>query len=755
MPSLSTFLRVTWVTARRELLTYFLSPLSYLLAALFLVVQGYSFWLLCQTLGATRGTTTAVLAYFFGGTFLYWLFLLFLVALLTMRLFAEERQRGSLELLLSAAVPEGALLLGKFLGVFGCYVVLWLPTVAYMGLLGLYLGPQVALDSGAVLGGYLGTLLVGSSALAIGVLASTLAPTPLVAASFTFASLSLLLLGGLVAELYIDSPRLAALFAYGNLFQHLDEMARGSVDSRHVVYHLSLLTFALVVAARLLKTRSGDRRGVLRTIVTVAVGGLLLVGVNLFVAQHPRRADLTQTREHALSPAFVELLRGLGRDGKQVAITALHAEPGGRDELFLRLRETLRRAEQVSADQLRLTFVDVDRHHDRARLLAEQHHIERDDLAQSALIVESNGRSKLIARRELADLAPVEPGSPPRIDAYRGEEAIGTAIVTVLHGRTPTICFSRGHGEAEHDSLTGSGLSELSTALIRDNLRPRALLAPRIDAELGGCDVLVIAGLERPFLALESAAIGRYLDSGGRLLLLAGALIDRGLQNFLDTGLESLLSQRGVRLAQAVAIDPAQRLGESLAFIVENSYGAHPITAALSGRRTLWPLARPVFPLAPLESPAGSVGTGHSGLDWRAQILASTSDKGFGETDLPTLRDGSLAFDAAHDVAGPLPLAVAAQPIDQTKTARIVVIGSTQLAWNDSLVLFNRDLLLASVKWLADVPLTLTIAPRRPSEIRLALTAEQERRLFVTLVVGLPLLVLLLGIGVRRMRRGG
>jgi ABC-2 type transport system permease protein len=760
------FLRVAWVTAKRELYAYALSPLSYLLAALFLVVQGDSFWLLCQTLGATHGTTGAVLAYFFGGTFLYWLFLLFLVALLTMRLLAEERQRGSLELLLSAAVPEGALLFGKFLGVFGFYVALWLPTGIYLALLGLYLGPQASLDLGAVFGGYLGTLLVGGSAIAIGALASALAPTPLVAAAVTFASLSLLLLGGLVAELYIDSPRLQALLAYGNLFQHLDEMARGVIDSRHIVYHLSLMTWALAVAARVLKIRPGDRRGHARSVAIAALGLGLLVGLNYLAAQHPRRADLTRQREHELSPTFIDLLRGLKNDGKEVAVTVLHAEPGGRDELFTRLRETLLRAEQTAAGSLRLSFIDVDRHHDRARLLAERYHIERDDLAQSALIVESSGRSKLIARRELGDLAPVEPGAPPRLAAYRGEEALGSAIATVQSGRTPTICFTRGHGEAEHDSLTGSGLSELSTALSRENLRTRAITAPELAAGLDGCDVLAIAGVERPFLAAESTAIARYLDGGGRLLLLAGALIDRGLERFLDTGLESLLLARGVRLAQAVAIDPAQRLGESLAFIVENSYGAHPITSALAGRRTLWPLARPVFPLAPLEAPAPlgrspqdppppPTGTGHSGLDWRAHVLASTSDKGFGETELGTLRDGSLHFDAARDLAGPLPLAVAAQPIATQPAARIVVIGSTQLAWNDSLVLFNRDLLIASVKWLADAPLNLTIAPRRPSEIRLALTAEQERRLFLTLVVGLPFLVLLLGIGVRFLRRGG
>lgn len=744
------WLRVAWVVGKRELFGYALSPISYLLGALFLVVQGYAFWLLCQTLSATRGTSGAVFAYFFGGTLLYWLFLLFLVALMTMRLFAEERQRGALDLLLSAPVPEGALLTGKFFGVLAAYVALWLPTLGYVALLGHYSGTS-ALDTGPIAGGYLGTLLVGASTLAVGILASALAPTPLVAAATSFTTLSLLLLSGLVAEIYIDSPRLQAILAYGNLFQHLDEMARGIVDSRRVVYHVSLCVAALGIAARHLRTRPGDRRG---TAITALFAGLLIasfVGLNLYAARNPRRADLTRTREHALSPSLQQLLHSLHG---AVEVTVLHAEPGGRDELFLRLRETLLRAEQAATGRLKLTFIDIDRHRERARLLAERYHIERDELQQSAVIVESGGRSKLIARRELGDLAPVEPGSEPRVDAYRGEEALSTAIATVSSGRTPNICYTRGHGEAEHDSLTGSGLSDLSTALTRENLHPRALasLGSNLGAVPSDCDVLFIAGPERPFLDEETAALARYLDGGGRLLVLAGALLDRGLNRFLTTGLEPLLLQRGVRLEQAVVIDPPQRLGESLAFIVESTYSEHPITAGLAFRRTLWPLSRPVFAHAPLEPTSGE-GTGHSGLSWRAQVLASTSDKGFGETDLGALRDGNLRFDAARDSPGPLPLAVAAQPIDANHKARIVVIGSTQLAWNDSLVLFNRDLLIGAVKWLADAPLTTHIAPRRPSEIRLALTAEQERRLFVTLVFAVPFLILLLGLGVRFMRR--
>jgi ABC-2 type transport system permease protein len=761
-----TWLRVAWATFKRELFGYALSPLFYLLAALFLVVQGYSFFLLCQSLSMTRGASGAVFSYFFGGTLLYWLFLLFVVSLLTMRLVSEERQRGSLDLLLSTPAPEGALVFGKFLGALGFYLFLWAPTTSYMALLGRLLGPSGTLDMGPILGGYLGVLLSGASALAVGLLASVLSPTPLISAALSFVSLSLLVLGGLVADLYTDRATVAAVLSYGNMFQHLDELSRGILDSRRVVYHASLAAAVLVVAARCLRTRPGDRAGRLRTALLALPVLLAFVGANLLAARHPLRADLTRLSEHRLSPPLRELLFSLAQTGKQVDVLVLHAEPGGRDELFLRLRETLLRAEQAARGRLRLEWVDVDRRRERARVLAERYHIERDDLQASAVVVECEGRSKLLLRGDLGEVTADAPGEEPRLSLYRGEEALGTALLTVTAGRTPTVCFTRGHGESEHDSYTGTGLSDLSAALSRENLRTRGLLfeggGKQLMSELSACDVVAVAGPERPFLAEETAALESYLDSGGRLLLLSGALLDRGLQRYLPTGLEELLQKRGVRLAQAVAIDPARRLGESLAFTVD-SYGEHPITAGLSSRRTLWPLGRPVLPLAPIEpigplGPTGTAtqppaGTGHSGLSYSARVLATTTADGFGETDLSSIRDSSLRFDPASDLPGPVPLAVATQPRDKDQGARIVVVGSTQMAWNDSLVLYNRDFLIAAVKWLADAPLSLAIAPRRPGEIRLVLSSEQQRRLFLVLVLGLPGLCLLLGIGVRFLRR--
>ena len=98
----------TLVVARRELGAYFVSPVSYLITTLFLIVQGYSFWLFLRILNERPMQHGAVLQYFFGGTVLFWLFVMFLAAVITMRLLAEERRAGTLEPLLTAPVSEAS-----------------------------------------------------------------------------------------------------------------------------------------------------------------------------------------------------------------------------------------------------------------------------------------------------------------------------------------------------------------------------------------------------------------------------------------------------------------------------------------------------------------------------------------------------------------------------------------------------------------------------------------------------------------------
>jgi ABC-type transport system involved in multi-copper enzyme maturation permease subunit len=234
------------VIARRELVAYFLSPIAYLVLTLFLLVQGYSFWLFIELLAGRDAPHGAVMQYFFGGTFLYWLFVMFLVATITMRLVAEERRAGTLEPLLTAPVDEAAVVVGKYLGALAFWAALWAPTLLYVLVLRGY-APD-APDAGPIAAGYLGTLLVGASALAVGTLCSTVTRNQIVAAVACFVALVLLLLVGALGDALVRTGPWSAVLAYINLFRHMEDFGRGIVDTRHVVYHVALAALALFAA---------------------------------------------------------------------------------------------------------------------------------------------------------------------------------------------------------------------------------------------------------------------------------------------------------------------------------------------------------------------------------------------------------------------------------------------------------------------------------------------------------------------------
>jgi ABC-2 type transport system permease protein len=245
----------TLVIARRELAAYLLSPVSYLIAALFLLVEGYSFWLFLSLLSQHPGQHGAVMQYFFGGTILFWLFVMFLASVITMRLVAEERRAGTLEPLMTAPVGEASIIVGKYLGCLGFWIALWLPTLAFVALLLAY--SPTPPDPGPIAAGYLGTLLVSSSSLAIGLFFSTLTRNQILAAVLSFVTLAMLLLVGALGDTLLHGTRLQPLFQYIDLFRHMDELGRGIVDSRRVVYHLGVVAVALFAAARALAWRRG------------------------------------------------------------------------------------------------------------------------------------------------------------------------------------------------------------------------------------------------------------------------------------------------------------------------------------------------------------------------------------------------------------------------------------------------------------------------------------------------------------------
>ena len=224
---------------------------------LFLLVEGYSFWLFLSLLNARPGQHGAVMQYFFGGTILFWLFMMFLAAVITMRLVAEERRNGTLEPLQTAPVGDGSIIIGKFLGALGFTCSLWLPTLSYVVVLRLVSPAGAAPDLGPIASGYIGTLLVSASAIAIGLFFSTLTRNQILAAVLSFMTLAMLLLVGALGETLLHGTRWQPLFEHLDLFRHMDEFGRGIVDSRRVVHHLALVTLALFAATRTLTWKRG------------------------------------------------------------------------------------------------------------------------------------------------------------------------------------------------------------------------------------------------------------------------------------------------------------------------------------------------------------------------------------------------------------------------------------------------------------------------------------------------------------------
>lgn len=236
---------------RRELVAYFSSPLAYIVLTAFLLMQGYIFYLIVSILNDPRTPSMTPLELFFGGSIFFWLFLLFVVPVITMRLVAEERRSGTIEVLLTSPVTEGQVIAGKFLAALVFYIVLWAPTALYAVILRQY----SAVDLGPVVSGYLGVLLIGFLFLAVGTFTSTLTDNQLIAAILAFAALIGLFSLGLVEHLMLSTSWLKDALGYMNLWSHMDDYAKGIVDTRRVAYELSLGLAFLFLATKSLELK--------------------------------------------------------------------------------------------------------------------------------------------------------------------------------------------------------------------------------------------------------------------------------------------------------------------------------------------------------------------------------------------------------------------------------------------------------------------------------------------------------------------
>ncbi|HET8937383.1 MAG TPA: ABC transporter permease [Polyangiales bacterium] len=230
----------TLTIAKREFRGYFNSPAAYIVICLFLLMMGFFFWnpffLINRASVRNMYDLMAVL-------------LLPTAPALTMGLLAEEKRQGTIEILLTMPVRDTEVILGKYLAAFGLLSVLLLLTLAYP----ISVSTLGNLDWGPVWAGYLALLLEGGAMLALGVLASSWTENQLIA---FFTSGMICFVFWVVSRFLPFIPSQAASVVEWLSFDyHFQDIVRGVVDSRHVIYFLSVIGFSLALAFRSLESR--------------------------------------------------------------------------------------------------------------------------------------------------------------------------------------------------------------------------------------------------------------------------------------------------------------------------------------------------------------------------------------------------------------------------------------------------------------------------------------------------------------------
>ncbi len=237
--------------ADKELRSYFASPIAYVIIGLFALLFGWFFYAFLNFFveesqrammggGAVNVNDRMIRGVLQNAAVI----ILFVMPMITMRTYSEEKRSGTIELLLTSPLTDLQIILGKFLGAMGLFTAMLLVTSIDIAILFRLGNPEWK----PVLTGYLGLLLMGGCFVSIGLLISSLTKNQIVAGFMTFAVFLMLWVINWLGE--SSGPTARAILAFLSITDHLDDFTRGIIDTKHIVYYLSFITFGLFLTAK-------------------------------------------------------------------------------------------------------------------------------------------------------------------------------------------------------------------------------------------------------------------------------------------------------------------------------------------------------------------------------------------------------------------------------------------------------------------------------------------------------------------------
>lgn len=432
----------------------------------------------------------------------------------------------------------------------------------------------------------------------------------------------------------------------------------------------------------------------------------ILVVVNVLADRYNKSYDSTSNKRYSLSPQTAKIVKGL----KQGASITYFDQT----TRFEQAKDQLEQYANLSPN-VRVQYVDPDK---------------KPDLARAAGVKEYGTTIVQIGDRKEEAKALTE-------------EAITGAFIRDLKTTTHTVCFVEGSGEHRIDDTERSGYSRFKELLGKDGYEAKATNLVRKAEIPNDCTVLVVGGPDADYQQPEVDAIKKYVEAGGRALILLDPPLKVGRSEISDNeAFTNVLQSWGVTPRKNMILDlnpigQLAGLGPQVALVT--SYESHAIVNDMSRRATGFPLAR-------------SLDTKSSDKTTVTKLFSSS------DSSLATTKLSSPAIDPSDPKNTKGPFAIAAAGTYNTgkesSQGRFVVIGSSSWAGN-SFIGFNgnRDLAVNSVNWLASDEDLISIRPKDRDERRITLTRAQMNWVKITSQFLLPLLVIVGGVSVWWSRR--
>jgi ABC-2 type transport system permease protein len=544
---------------KKELSSFLGSVTGYVVICIFLAITSLFLWVFPSEMNiATGGYATL------DGLFVLapWVFL-FLVPAITMKMLAEEKKSGTIELLLTRPLSDFQIVFSKFLAAVVLIVLSLLPTFVYFYSVYQLGNPVGNIDMGATWGSYLGLFFLAAIYAAIGLFASSLTENQVISFLFGVLLCFLVFTGFEYVATIFETSSINTLILYFGIYEHYESISRGVVDSRDVAYFLSVTFLFLFLTQINLRSKqalfSQGKNNVIGKFLAVS---LFIVVINILSFQFFFRLDLTSDKRFTLSKPTKSTLKNL----EETVFIKVYLDgdlPIGFAKMKNAIGELLEEF-RIYSRNIEYNFINPYSYEgkDREAVFRELYEKNVDNI--SVRIKGEDGMSQknifpgaIISYRNAEtsiNLLSNNPGLPAEVNLNNSIQALEYQFIGVIKNITSEkvnkIAFIEGHGELDEFQV-----GDISRALSKFYQVDRGTINGQVGI-LDGYNAIIIAKPQQPFSEPDKYVLDQYLMNGGKILWFIDAVnvsadsLDNGstLAFARELNLDDMLFQYGVRV---------------------------------------------------------------------------------------------------------------------------------------------------------------------------------------------------------------